>query len=314
MIIAALTGICSVTIIAYYSTNSDIQSHIFQPPNETSKTLELSFVNGLYDLVVDQIDNTRNTVSAFPASKHVEVLITDSPCKNTVMEHDVKQEIIKKERTSSIDFSEEIHMFSDAEDRGSQDNWCESTNSNTNTSMTEFVSGKESPNMSDFDLSEHHPHDESKIKFKGPRIYINNQVFENVSVQYVENVPVDIDGTVIYVVPENSNGELKACQCGRPWCKAQGSKIKEYTHGPRLLLNCRNSYICKNKNCKNIGIFVINQQEFSYKGKNVVCSICGTHASHIRCDARLIFERNVEKKIITCKHYGTHTCVVELKG
>ena len=116
--IAALTDICSVEIIAYYSTNSDIQSHIFQPPNETSKTLELSFVNGLYDLVVDQIDNTRNIVSAFPASKHVEVLITDSPCKNTVMEHDVKQETIKKERTSSIDFSKEIYMFSDAENRG----------------------------------------------------------------------------------------------------------------------------------------------------------------------------------------------------
>ena len=149
MIIAALTGICSVTIIAYYSTNSDIQSHIFQPPNETSKTLELSFVNGLYDLVVDQIDNTRNIVSAFPALEHVEVLITDSPCKNTVMEHDVKQEIIKKERTSSTDFSEEIYMFPEAEERGSQDNWCQSTNSNTHTSMTEFVNGNESPNVSD---------------------------------------------------------------------------------------------------------------------------------------------------------------------
>ena len=99
MIIAALTKICSVTIIAYYSTNSHVQSHIFQPPNETSKTnLELSFVvNGHYDLVVDLIDNTRNIVSAFPASEHVEVLITHSPCKNAVMEHDVKQDIIKKE-------------------------------------------------------------------------------------------------------------------------------------------------------------------------------------------------------------------------
>ena len=102
LIIAALTHICSVTIIAYYSTNSDVQSHIFQPPNERSKTcLELSFVNWHYDLVLDQIDNTRNIVSAFPASKHiVEILIIDSPCKNTVMEHDVKQEIIKKERTN----------------------------------------------------------------------------------------------------------------------------------------------------------------------------------------------------------------------
>ena len=99
LIIAALTETCSVTIIAYYSTNSYVQSQIFQPLNETSKTyLELSFVvNGHYDLVVDQIDNTRNFVSAFPASEHVEVLITHSPCKNTVMEHDVKQDIIRKE-------------------------------------------------------------------------------------------------------------------------------------------------------------------------------------------------------------------------
>ena len=191
-------------------------------------------------------------MSAFPALEHVEVLITDSPCKNTVMEHDVKQEIIKKERTSSIDFSEEIYMFSDAEHRVSQDNRCDSTNSNTNTSMTEFVNGNESPNMNDLDLSEHHAHDESPIKFKRPRRYINNQVFENVSIQYVENVRVGFDGTVIYVVPENTNGELKACKGGRPLCKAQSSKIKEYTKGPRLLLNYRGSYICKNKNCNNI--------------------------------------------------------------
>ena len=55
-----------------------------------------------------------------------------------------------------------------------------------------------------------------QLNLKDQRRYINNQVFENVSVQYVENVPVDIDGTVIYVVPENSNGELKACKCGWP--------------------------------------------------------------------------------------------------
>ena len=249
LIIAALTDICSVTIIGYYSINSDVQSHIFQPPNKTSKTcLELSFVNGHYDLVVDQIDNTRNLVSAFPASEHVEILITDSHGKNTGMEHDVKQEIIKEERTSSIDFSEEIYMFSDAEDRGSQDNWCKSFNSNTNISMTEFVNGNESPNMNDVDLLAQHARDDWPIKFKWPRRYINKQVFENASVQYVENIPVDIDGTVLYVVPENSNGEVKACKGGRHWRKAQSSKIKEYTKGPSLLLNCRGSYACKKKN------------------------------------------------------------------
>ena len=166
--IAASTDICSVTIIAYCSTTSDVQSHIFHPPNETRKTcLELSFVNEHYDLVVDQMDNTRDIVSAFPVSELVEVLITHSPCKNTVMDHDLKQEIIKKERTSSIDFSEKIYMFSDAEDL----------------------------NMSD--LSEYHANDDSPIKLKEPMRYTNNEVFENVSVQYVENVPDDINGTVI---------------------------------------------------------------------------------------------------------------------
>ena len=43
----------------------------------------------------------------------------------------------------------------------------------------------------------------------------------------MENIPVDIDGTVLYVVPENSNGEVKACKGGRHWRKAQSSKIKE---------------------------------------------------------------------------------------
>ena len=133
--------------------------------------------------------------------------------------------------------------------------------------MTEFVNGNESPNMSYIGLSEHHTHDEPPIKFKGPRRYINTQVFKNVSVQYVENVPVDIDGLVVYVVPENPNSELKACEGGRSWCNAQISKIKECTEGPRLLLNCRGSYICKKKRkkkCKNIGDFGINQREFYY--------------------------------------------------
>ena len=40
--------------------------------------------------------------------------------------------------------------------------------------MTEFVKENESPIMSDDDLSEHHAHDESPIKFQGPRRYINN--------------------------------------------------------------------------------------------------------------------------------------------
>ena len=68
-------------------------------------------------------------------------------------------------------------MFTDAENRGSQESRCELTNSNTNSVISEFVNGNESPNMSDIDLSEHHAHNESPIQFKKPRRYINTQVF-----------------------------------------------------------------------------------------------------------------------------------------
>ena len=47
----------------------------------------------------------------------------------------------------------------------------------------------------------------------------------------MKNIPVDIDGTVIYVVPENSNGELKACNGGRLSCKAQRSKTASQLKG-----------------------------------------------------------------------------------
>ena len=47
-------------------------------------------------------------------------------------------------------------------------------------------------------------------------IFKYTQSFENVPVNYVENVPVDVDGTVINVVPEHPNGELKACRGGQP--------------------------------------------------------------------------------------------------
>ena len=60
--------------------------------------------NGFYHLSIDQINDIRNTVSAFPAPEHVEVLITDSPSKNTVIQHDIKQKIIRRKEQVSLTF------------------------------------------------------------------------------------------------------------------------------------------------------------------------------------------------------------------
>ena len=104
-------------------------------------------------------------------------------------------------------------MFSDTEDRRSQNNRFESTNRNFNNFVIELVNRSENPKMSGFDSSEH---DQSLIKFKGPRKYLNTQVFKNVPVNYVENVPLVVDGTVVYIVPEHPNSESKTWKGGQP--------------------------------------------------------------------------------------------------
>ena len=36
--------------------------------------------------------------------------------------------------------------------------------------------------------------------------------------------------------------------------------------------------------------------------------ICGLEAIYVPSEARLILEQDLKKEIVTCKHYGSHTC------
>ena len=36
--------------------------------------------------------------------------------------------------------------------------------------------------------------------------------------------------------------------------------------------------------------------------------ICGIEVIHVPCEAGLILEQDLKKEIVTCKHYGSHTC------
>ena len=35
---------------------------------------------------------------------------------------------------------------------------------------------------------------------------------------------------------------------------------------------------------------------------------CGIEATYVPCEACLILEQDLKKEIVTCKHYGSHTC------
>ena len=46
----------------------------------------------------------------------------------------------------------------------------------------------------------------------------------------------------------------------------------------------------------------------------MICALCGEKAAYLPCGGRLILDKDTEKKIITAKHYGTHSYPIEVKG
>ena len=73
-------------------------------------------------------------------------------------------------------------------------------------------------------------------------------------------------------------------------------------------MNCRGSYRCHNVHCKNPLDFGVNRKDFATKNDQIVCMICGIEAIYVPCEACLILEQELKKEIVTCKHYGSHTC------
>ena len=155
---------------------------------------------------------------------------------------------------------------------------------------------------------------EEPIKYQRKRRYINYSVFKDLQAISVKEVPLGMDGTIIYEVPQNNILNLDNCKGARPWCNAQSSKSKEFDRGPRILFNCCGSYFCMNKYCKNICDFGVTQKVFRSKDNAIFCLICNFPATYIQCDARLVIEKDNFRKINTCKHNGTHNCVVETEG
>ena len=152
------------------------------------------------------------------------------------------------------------------------------------------------------------------VSYIGRRKYIHGLVFENTQVIKCVSVPPDIDDTVVYEVPIGSSGKLTHCKGLRPWGYAQSSKSKEFKNDPRLLFNCRGSYCWKNIKYLNISDFGVDRVEFQKKDDQTICSLCGDQAAFIPCTGRLTLEKETNVKKITCKHYGTHPCLLERKG
>ena len=56
-VIVALATISKATIVAYYPDQEMVKNYIFKPLSSESKTIiELAFINGHYDLIVDKTE------------------------------------------------------------------------------------------------------------------------------------------------------------------------------------------------------------------------------------------------------------------
>ena len=152
------------------------------------------------------------------------------------------------------------------------------------------------------------PESTTTVTYRGKRKYIAPDIFEDVVPIKIKALPRDINDISVYIVPLSKDRTLKTYKGGRPWSNIQSSRLKSFAAGPRLLMNCRRSYRCHNIHCKNLLDFGVNRKDFITKNDQIVCMICGIAATYVPCEARLILEQELKKEIVTCKHYGSHTC------
>ena len=151
------------------------------------------------------------------------------------------------------------------------------------------------------------PESTTTVTYRGKRKYIAPDIFEDVVPIKIKALPQDINISV-YIVQLSKDRTLKNCKGGRPWGNIQSSRLKLFTAGPRLLMNCRGSYRCHNVHCKNLLDFGVSRKDFVTKNDLIVCMICGIEAIYVPCESRLIREQDLKKETVTCKHYGSHTC------
>ena len=74
-VIVALATISKATIVAYYPDQEMVKNYIFKPLSSESKTIiELAFINGHYDLIVDKTE--------LPVTTEKKLFDTDVPLKS----------------------------------------------------------------------------------------------------------------------------------------------------------------------------------------------------------------------------------------
>ena len=133
-------------------------------------------------------------------------------------------------------------------------------------------------------------------------------LFSGIKRNNVPDLPYNIDGICVYVLPCDPTRIMKSSKDGRPWKPWCTSKRSGH-RGVRRRAVCGGSFRCPNGTCKFIGENgFANDVQFIKKEHEKVCFVCEAVAVHVSCEAVKIWEFEESKESVTIYHYGTHHC------
>ena len=117
----------------------------------------------------------------------------------------------------------------------------------------------------------------------------NPELWRNVPVREVDNLPSGIDGLTVYTVKNVSDTKQKTrilSSDGRRWKKSSVTSWKQY--GPMRYADCRGSYCCRNRDCPfRVQYGVTNTTQFKKEESGEShCAVCGHEAETVDCEGR----------------------------
>ena len=207
---SALANVCSATILIYYPCGKDVNTHtIVSEKGKILTYVEVSFVSGHYDLIVDRL-NMKEKGPTKETPPEV-ILIDDSPVKQKPdgKRHDLKCEIKKEQTFSNQNFNESTIMEIRIEDRE-----CSLSDSE------ELVNHEEAENsvnisVTSSDENLESPESTTTVTYRGKRKYIAPYIFEDVVPVKTKALPQDINDISTYTVPLSKDRTLKNCKWRR---------------------------------------------------------------------------------------------------
>ena len=135
------------------------------------------------------------------------------------------------------------------------------------------------------------------------RKYVHDYAYEDVQPITCNFVSDDINSTTVYIVPSHASEKMNHCIRTRPWGMAKLVKVSRSQKSRDYYKTVEEAIVLQTSNAKTLQALGLTDWN-SRKEK----------AAYLPGGRRLILEKDTEKKIIKAKHYGTHSCPVQVKS